>query len=303
MPSALKKGLPPKISPKKSSPNQKKIENYISSLINSSPLPKILYQYTDLNALKGIITNNELWATHWRYLNDDNEFKGAFKILKTCIDKKKALKKTKRQTKSYLKVLQNLFDQNADISDYYDVGLCSFSEKGDLLSQWRGYGKKYRSVSIGFNPKKLDCERINNNSPLLFCKVIYKDRDKVKIFNKMLDYINSLSISKNDYLTLHISFCILLLCCKDDCWKEEKEWRLLMLPTKNYTLDFNVGEYNLIPFYKLNCFLNNSISAIKKIILPKSENYDKAEKALRLYNDKLKNKIRQSKISIVYPMK
>ncbi len=303
MSSALKKGLLPKISPKKSSPNQKKIEKYISSLINSTPFPETLYQYTDLNALKGIIKENELWATHWRYLNDDNEFKGAFKILKTCINKKIASKKINIQTKKYLNDLQNRFNQNVDISDRYDVGLCSFSEDGDLLSQWRGYGKKYRSVSIGFNPQKIDSERINKNSRLLFCKVIYKNKDKAKIFNTMIDYINTLSISINDYLTLHICFCILLLCCKDDCWKEEKEWRLLMLPTEKYKLDVHVGEYSLIPFYKLKCFLNNSISAIEKIILPKSENYDKAVKALHLYNSNLKNKIQQSKISIVYPMK
>lgn len=303
MSSALKKRLLPQINPKKNSPNQKKIENYISSLINSSTLPKTLYQYTDLNALKGIIDNNELWATHWRYLNDDNEFKGTFKILKVCIDKKLASKSIKRQTKSYLKKLQNLFDQNADISDYYDVGLCSFSEKGDLLSQWRGYGKKYKSVSIGFNPKKIDSERFNNSSRFLLCKVIYKDNDKVNIFNDMIDYINTLSISTNDYILFHICFCILLLCCKDYCWNEEKEWRLLMLPTEKYKPEFHIGEYNLIPYYKLDCFLGNSISAIKKIILPKSENYDKAEKALHLYNNKLKSKIQQSKISIVYPMK
>lgn len=284
MSSALKKGLLPKISPKKSSPNQKKIEKYISSLINSTPFPETLYQYTDLNALKGIIKENELWATHWRYLNDDNEFKGAFKILKTCIDNKLASKSMKKPTISYLYKLRNLFNEKLDISDYYDVGLCSFSEKGDLLSQWRGYGKKYKSVSIGFNPKKIDCERINKNSRLLLCKVIYEDTDKVTIFNDMIDFINSLSISKNDYIFFHICFCILLLCCKDYYWNEEREWRLLMLPTKKYKLDFHVGEYSLIPFYKLKCFLcKNSITAIKEIILPKSENYDKAEKSLHLY--------------------
>lgn len=38
----------------------------------SEDFPK-LYHYTDANGLKGIIENNELWATHYQYLNDFTE--------------------------------------------------------------------------------------------------------------------------------------------------------------------------------------------------------------------------------------
>lgn len=274
------------------------VVNYARKIVKTASQPSVLYQYTDLSALMGIMKHNELWATHWRYLNDEKEFKGAFAILKDCISKNLNDPKMKNDTKNYLQYLENMFNPKMDISNYYDVGLCSFSEEGDLLSQWRGYGKKYKSVSIGFNTSKII---YGKNTALLLCKVVYKDDEKEKLFNDLIQYINTLSFAKNDYLGFHIAFCILLLSCKDFCWNEEKEWRLLMIPTEKYELDFRIGEYCLVPYYKLKCFKgNDSLNAIKKILLPKSDNYIKASKALEIFNRNLKDKIVQSNISITY---
>lgn len=274
------------------------VVNYARKIVKTTSQPPILYQYTDLSALMGIMKNNELWATHWRYLNDEQEFKGAFAILNDCISKNLDNLTMKNDTKDYLQYLKNIFNPKMDISNYYDVGLCSFSEDGDLLSQWRGYGKKYKSVSIGFDTSEII---YGKNTSLLLCKVVYKDDEKEKLFNALIQYINTLSFTGKDYLGFHIAFCILLLSCKDFCWNEEKEWRLLMIPTEKYELDFRIGEYCLVPYYKLKCFKNdNSFNAIKRILLPKSDNYAKASKALEIFNRDLKDKIVPSDISITY---
>src|SRR5688572_2423853 len=35
--------------------------------------PKLLYHYTDANAILGIFNRRELWATHYAFMNDPSE--------------------------------------------------------------------------------------------------------------------------------------------------------------------------------------------------------------------------------------
>ena len=282
---------------------------FLDGLFSKKVMPPVLYHYSDVNALKGIVDNKELWATHWNYLNDKNEFRGALDILKECINQRLKDETISSVMKDYLKNQRNWLKD--EFLDDYHTGLCSFSEEGDLLSQWRGYGKKYKSVSIGFDTSKIQCSRNSKEGlQLFFWKVVYDDEEKKKIFNLLLNHINSLSFTNSAYVFFHVCLCQLLLCCKEKCWGEEKEWRLILLPTGNYEMGFRQNEYGLIPYYKLKCFKENkavnptakneAVDAIKKIILPKSEYFDKAKKALCLYNKDLESKILQSEISITY---
>lgn len=40
-----------------------------------------IYQYTDLNAAKNILSTGRLWTTHYRYLNDKSEVVHGVEIL------------------------------------------------------------------------------------------------------------------------------------------------------------------------------------------------------------------------------
>ena len=43
----------------------------IKKLLSVKP-PEYLYHYTDMNSLKGIISNNEMWATHIRFMKNSS---------------------------------------------------------------------------------------------------------------------------------------------------------------------------------------------------------------------------------------
>ena len=120
--------------------------SFLDGIFGKDSIPPILYHYSDVNALKGIIDNKELWATHWNYLNDKNEFRSALNILKECINQRLKDETISSVMKDYLKNQRNWLKD--EFLDDYHTGLCSFSEEGDLLSQWRGYGKKYKSVLL-----------------------------------------------------------------------------------------------------------------------------------------------------------
>ena len=155
---------------------------FMNGIFDKDVIPPILYHYSDVNALKGIVDSNELWATHWNYLNDRNEFRSALNILKECINQRLKDESISTVMKDYLKNQKDWLKD--EFLDDYHTGLCSFTEEGDLLSQWRGYGKKYKSVSIGFDTSKIQCSRNNKEGlQLFFWKVIYDDEEKKKVFN------------------------------------------------------------------------------------------------------------------------
>ena len=65
----------------------------IKTMIDAkTQMPSILYQYTDIDAFEGIIENNEIWATHWCYLNDKNELKYGMELIDDSIQWCKKLK-------------------------------------------------------------------------------------------------------------------------------------------------------------------------------------------------------------------
>jgi len=50
-------------------------ERYISSVEKKNAVKKPLYHYTDATGLKGVIENDEIWFTDFRYLNDPSELR------------------------------------------------------------------------------------------------------------------------------------------------------------------------------------------------------------------------------------
>lgn len=100
-------------------------------------MKELLYHYTDSTTALKILAEQELWMTHTDYLNDLNEGKELKERIEVHLEHKQAVK--------VLDFLDSIMEAYA----------CSFSEDGDLLSQWRGYCPTGNGFSIGFkSPKK-----------------------------------------------------------------------------------------------------------------------------------------------------
>jgi hypothetical protein len=91
--------------------------------------PRLVYHYTSLKGLKGILKKQRIRATHFEYLNDPDE----------------------------LHYCRNLFGEEARRTDpnaadpamFGEDYIASFSEVGDDLAQWRSYGDGGNGVAIG----------------------------------------------------------------------------------------------------------------------------------------------------------
>lgn len=106
--------------------------------------PSILYHYTSPEGLHGIVESREIWATNIHYLNDESEFHHALGIASAEVE----LAKKKVSNNLDVCVLSQMQEVGLR-KDYRQLFVASFSEKGDLLSQWRAYCPN-GGCSIGF---------------------------------------------------------------------------------------------------------------------------------------------------------
>ena len=92
-----------------------------------------LFHYTDLSGFQSIVTNHDLWLSHLRYSNDEEEMvHGQRLVMEVIDDKRKAARSSKR--------IAFLDRVRHELSQQVDVYICCFCLQDDLLSQWRGYG-------------------------------------------------------------------------------------------------------------------------------------------------------------------
>jgi Polysaccharide biosynthesis protein/Polysaccharide biosynthesis C-terminal domain len=108
-----------------------------------------LAHYTSASGLSGILSSKSLWATHIRFLNDSKEFVHAVGLAREYL---KTFRSRPSTTTNGL-LTDRLFGcLDAMLGNTWIV---SFSEDGDLLSQWRGYCPTGGYV-INFQPQRLE---------------------------------------------------------------------------------------------------------------------------------------------------
>lgn len=283
--------------------NEKKRTEWQKKDIDELKKIKTLFHYTDTTALKGIVSNHCLWATNIRYLNDKMELKYALNLVVNTA-KNLIYKHTSNNAKNFLKLI---IENGFDIANKLDLYIISLSNKRDLLSQWRGYGKKYNSVCIGFNIDKMDVNTDAKPYNMRFLqKVIYEYNDQISEITNYLDEVCAIigkytvDLSEAVY-NQTISLFNLLARIKHSSWKEEDEWRIVVIPeifeldkSGNLIIDstgipkftklipnFKIGDFGLIPYLEVDLFLKQN--GINEILLPQSENYEKAKDALAMF--------------------
>ena len=136
----------------------------------------IIYHYTDINALKSILTCGTLWMTSHKFLNDTQEFKDGFSRLKKSVDEC-MLKYDDRlhdDTKDSVSEMMSLLENTIILST-------SFSKHADLLSQWRSYCPSQGGFAIGFDKECLGkLEGHSEFSPRLF-ECVYDEKEKNRL--------------------------------------------------------------------------------------------------------------------------
>jgi hypothetical protein len=230
-----------------------------------------LYHYTTIEGLKGIIKNRSIWLTHTSTLNDPTELKyGKEIILKTLNDEiSKGYEETINRFLHSIKIQVNSFDEIM-----YEAYVACFCRSDNLLSQWRAYGHRGGGYNLGLtftsDTKFYHTPDISEKeSHVILRKIIYDYNKQQKFVTEYVSSIISYARDALKYFENHGGIpeawesiasmeaanilCDLMLSFKNPVFREENEWRLILVRQSQYKaeqLQFRENEKGLIPYFE-----------------------------------------------------
>lgn len=196
--------------------------------------PSIIYHYTGIDGLKGILQSQSLWATDFHFSNDYTELL----IFGRLLGNELLLRSDAITKKIVHSVLNGIYGLLENMGDHLalQIYISSFSKKGDLLSQWRGYGR----YAIGFDYKELDALRSkefhqygNSFAFSFFDDVVYGVEDRIpQVLEKDVDEILNVlpqygSHEENKRFQFIEKFFRCMCRFKHQGFQEENEYRLV----------------------------------------------------------------------------
>ncbi len=256
----------------------------ISNFFNKKP-EKLLYHYTSQQSLLGIIKTKKLWLTHVSFLNDLTEMSHALNLLKSKIQKITSLE-TQDTEKQIYGLFMGLLERITDNIPNFNVFAFSFSENGDLLSQWRGYCSN-GGYSLGFEYEvfeKLLATGLSHPVEIELGKCLYEDSEHDQILTQILktavqsykewEEKEQAGVYHEPILkeTVFASYFLLPLLkiapfLKNSAFKEEQEWRMILTISDKSSVKFREGSKWIIPYYELGLSKDREPLRIKEIII------------------------------------
>lgn len=230
-----------------------------------SKIPELLYHYTNLNGLEGIISNEELWFSDMYFLNDKTEFELGLQIVYEELEKKKAGFQILYQTKLFIEALEEAINFIKDRDAPY---ILSLTTNNDLLSQWRAYTENGIGVNIGLSKSFFEEQKIN------VFKCIYDPKIQREFIESIImdsifmfvgkfssmgldkkeeheitpnDFMEPISLAGGYFIDRTILACSLI---KDKSFIEEQEWRAIYI-NRTEKVHFLPKNNFLKPFVKI----------------------------------------------------
>jgi hypothetical protein len=224
----------------------------IGSLI-SAVHEGILYHYTSQQGLLGIVQNKVLWMSNIRYLSDAAEFGYAAGLVREVLNQ--SLRTERGPWNDYYAGILDTLDETLHSAP----SVASFSEEGDLLSQWRAYTPNGLGFSVGFT---YDCLKQLAKSQL--CSIMrcsYEKSEHDAIVRELIgnagkwivdsDHDESVQTAVSVFFG---SFLWIAPALKHPSFHEEREWRLVR-PAQPLSVDkpkFKPGKSMLVPYFEFS---------------------------------------------------
>ncbi|MGY4892884.1 UNVERIFIED_CONTAM: DUF2971 domain-containing protein [Xanthomonas axonopodis] len=210
-----------------------------------------LYHYTDAQAVQSILVNRKLWLTDLRFMNDSTELSHGVEILKGAMKHQpQGIFYSGDYAEQAISCLSTSLSEYEEASWTEDpVFAMSFSQKDDLLSQWRGYG----SYAVAFDSESL------KESGLKLRDCIYDSKSKAgQALQQLTDAVASISqsMAKNngcsdvDSIDKEIGLIELAATFKDQGFEEESEVRMIAHPHQHH-IKYRPKNGVLIPYIEV----------------------------------------------------
>jgi hypothetical protein len=209
-----------------------------------------LFHYTDLFGFQSIISNHDLWLTHLRYSNDEEEMLHGQRIVSEVLARALTAKLPRAKT-AFLE------DVKKKLAQQVDVYICCFCLRDDLLSQWRGYGANGSGVSVCIDPNEFEWLTGPDSPPgslLRVWKVFYEEDRQRTIIKTLLQCgmgVSGTPDQRAENTAAAIQFFVPTF--KNESFSGEEECRMIFTPAAGFQLSpkFRVRAGMLVPYFSL----------------------------------------------------
>lgn len=257
-------------------------KSVVSEAVGKIELPDVLYHYTTGDGLIGILQNKKIWATNVGYMNDSEEFIQGAKALRREAESRFSLRYDNPENPDpisredrILEALVNRLDSIIEGKSFRAFVAC-FSGCEDDLAQWRGYSGAQSKFSIGFDGERLGemansltHSRDGNNRRFLRCflaPAIYKRHQQKHLVRRMVDFILDQFPRDEDAADFEYDVdydaswidaymktgALALALLKNDRFDQEREWRLVVIPSNNDHVKFRNRASMLTPYLEIS---------------------------------------------------
>jgi hypothetical protein len=191
--------------------------------------PELIWHYTNLAALHGIVSEKKLRMSHIDYLNDSSEYRYGLSELRNFLENEVKLD---ARRSGFIRDLVQGFDSVSAAKA--NVFLTSFCKEGESIPHWQIYSGGGTGVSIGFDWRNLDVKPGYAVVP-----VIYGKERGVEFFSKLMHEAFNIYEEATTTLAPRLLSDMLIemgmvidavaASIKMECFSHETEYRLLTL--------------------------------------------------------------------------
>jgi hypothetical protein len=209
---------------------------------------QLLYHYTDVQGFKGIVDSRELWATHIQYLNDTQEYLYAVGVARRVLGEQVPTAADPQEG-----VVLSRLGTELSLGRRVYVGVASFSELDDGLSQWRDYCPNGAGYSLGFVTE--DLIRLGRQQGFYLARCLYDDASQTQAIAQALEEVRhsvqwAAALEHQDPDEAYGAaasvwldrFTRLAPTIKHRAFHGEQEWRLISVP-----MPFSDGRWRVRP--------------------------------------------------------
>lgn len=244
--------------------NKKCCDLYLELRSNEPNPPERLFHYTNSQGLLGIVAGKKLWVSHADFLNDSSQPRYALAVLKDSVEKvTRALEGDSIAARSLRGVWEYVDDEYKKHGPH--VYVSCFSEEGDLLSQWRGYGDQCAGYALGFSGSSLR-NLLARGKGQFMMKIVYDEQKQWEEAKYVLEQIVSIA---NDVETrlpdaeaetiegrlrsaIFAEIIRLRAKFKVKSFEEEREWRIVQFIPSESEVKFRAGVEVIKPYLELD---------------------------------------------------
>jgi hypothetical protein len=243
--------------------------------ITSFPLPPVVYHYCGQATALAMLESGCVWLNNQRGMNDPQDTAWAIPHIQMHLNRRVDTKNLDAPEAVRVREFWNAFSINTP-----DVYVSSFSQSGDILSQWRAYADDGAGFALGFDPLAFGVHQMQvpqlsaeADRTVGMTKVVYDDSKLEDIFSPFFDALVAGQVPVDGAVIIIRGIMMLF---KNPAYREESEWRIIYSPTvaesanneiqvfgKYQEMFFRQTKYGIFPYFKLPF----KIPAIKEIVL------------------------------------